>query len=173
MSHEEKETENLSFFVVTVSSSRTEKTDESGRLIVDLLDDSVYEIEKRKVVSDRREEISTCMESFLNSSSDVCLLSGGTGISKKDGTPEVVGEYLKRKLPGFGEIFRKISFEEIGPRAILSRATAGVAGEKLIFSIPGSRGAVETAMKEIIVPVAGHAIYELNKEEKDREEELK
>ncbi len=151
--------------VLTVSSSRDSDTDKSGSLIKDLLRAEGHQISGSKVIPDDPGEIESVIESTISSDVRVLLITGGTGLSSRDQTVDVLGNLEGKDLPGFGELFRSLSFEEIGPRAMLSRARASLIKDTLVFSLPGSPAAVELGMEELILPAIGHALYENDKEE--------
>ena len=146
--------------VLTVSDTRTESTDASGRYIREALAAHGLSVTGYTIVPDDPSAIRAAIDGFLNDA-EVVLITGGTGISRRDTTFEAIGSILEKSLPGFGEIFRMLSFEEIGPAAMLSRATAGVARGKLVFSMPGSRAAVRLAMEKLILPEIHHLVWEL------------
>lgn len=152
--------------VVTVSDTRTEETDKSGALTKELLQAAGYEIVDYRIVRDEYESIRELLhESARRPEIEAVLLNGGTGISARDTTYEAVAGLLDKQLPGFGEIFRYLSFaEDIGTAAILSRAVAGTIGRTAVFSMPGSSGAVRLAVSRIIVPELRHMIRELHKD---------
>ena len=143
----------LSFQLVTVSSSRYSKlkaglkyADESGDLAESKILAESHKVVKRKLISDRREMILSALKEFLRSKADVLLFTGGTGVSPTDITVETVVPILEKELTGFGEILRNISFKRIGSAAILTRATAGTVGGRLVVCLPGSPDAVDTAL---------------------------
>lgn len=145
--------------VLTVSDSRTLESDASGDLIQERLEDAGHEVVSRELVADDRGQIHRRLESWLEAAElDLIVTTGGTGISRSDRTPEAVRPLLERELPGFGELFRRLSYDQIGAAAMLSRATAGVHGDTAIFALPGSPKAVELAMDELIVPEIGHLL---------------
>ena len=146
--------------VVTISDTRTEETDTSGRLIVEKLIDAGHTVTGKVIIPDDPTRIVAIMEDRA-ATSDVIIMSGGTGISKRDSTFESVSARLEKTLPGFGEIFRMLSYEEIGPAAMLSRAVAGVYRDTIIFSTPGSSNAVRLAMDKLIVPQLHHLVWEI------------
>lgn len=150
--------------VLTVSSSRDSDRDESGKLIKDLLKADGHRVREGKVIPDSPEKIETEIENAVSSEARVLLITGGTGLSTLDQTVDVLENKEGKELPGFGELFRSLSFEEIGPRAMLSRARASLIDDTLIFSLPGSPAAVELGMEELILPAVGHAVYEIDKE---------
>lgn len=162
--HEHLRVEKVKCYVITVSDSRTAETDESGKLIVDAFGRAGHGIRGYSVVPDETDVIRARLKEALEDPEvDVILLNGGTGISPRDVTPEAVRPLLERELPGFGEAFRRLSFAEIGPRALLSRAIAGVANGKLIFVLPGSPRGVALALEELVLPMLGHAVFELRR----------
>jgi molybdenum cofactor biosynthesis protein B len=133
--------------VITVSDTRTRETDTGGALAADLLAGAGHPVPVREIVKDDRSEIAAALRSAL-ARDDVgaVVLTGGTGISPRDVTPEAVAPLLERVLPGFGELFRALSYAEIGSAALLSRALAGVASGKPVFVLPGSRAGVRLAL---------------------------
>lgn len=160
--HEKRVVEQANCWVITVSDSRTKETDESGRSIREELEAQGHRLLNYQIVKDEPSQIGEILaEAQKDGRVQVVILNGGTGISSRDTTYEVVHEFIDKELPGFGELFRYLSFEEVGPRAILSRATAGVMEGKLIFSLPGSPQAVKLALKGLILPLLRHAVYEL------------
>jgi len=152
----------LKIGVITVSSTRTEDTDESGKIIMEEIGKHGHEVCEYGVVKDSKLEILHAIFDFLPKC-DVVILNGGTGISLRDVTAETVEAILDKKLVGFGEIFRMRSYDEIGTAAMMSRAVAGVCCGKLVFAIPGSKGAARTG-SEVIFSEIDHMWYELTKE---------
>ncbi|MCK2001401.1 molybdenum cofactor biosynthesis protein MoaB [[Brevibacterium] frigoritolerans] len=152
--------------VITVSDTRDEETDKSGALMKELLKSSGHEVTEYVIVKDERKAIQDAVTSGSQSGMvDVVLTNGGTGIAKRDITIEAVKELMTKEIPGFGEIFRMLSYQEdIGAAAILSRAIAGVVNNKAVFSTPGSSGAVRLAMNKLILPELGHVVGELRKD---------
>jgi molybdenum cofactor biosynthesis protein B len=164
--HKEKAPKKLGFAVVICSTSRyydseTGKcvTDESGDLIVKLLETHGHSVVSRDLVPDDKTLIEAFMKKALQSENvDAIIISGGTGIAPSDVTIETVVPLLEKDLPGFGELFRAISYDEISSAALMSRAIAGVAREKAVFCIPGSPDAVKTCLEKLILPEVGHII---------------
>ncbi len=146
--------------VVTVSDTRTEATDRSGTLVRSMLEDAGHSVAVYRIVPDEFDVITKTI-SQLARDVEVILLTGGTGITRRDGTFEAVSSMLEKTLPGFGEIFRMLSYNDVGPASMLSRATAGVFENTLVFSMPGSTGAVKLAMEKLIVPELSHLAWEL------------
>ena len=151
--------------VVVVSTTRTEKTDRSGRLIRELVTEAEHVVTGVDFVVDDPRPISQLLDTLCQRVDvEVVILSGGTGISKRDGTFEVVSSRITKAIPGFGELFRMLSFQEIGAAAMLSRATCGLVGDTLVAAIPGSTGAVRLAMQSLLLPELSHISWELSKE---------
>ena len=146
--------------VITVSDTRTEETDKSGKLIKQMIAEAGHSVDAYHIVPDEPAVISNLLDE-LAASVEVVLLNGGTGISARDNTFEAVSAKLEKTLPGFGEIFRVLSYEEIGAGAMLSRATAGLFSSTLIFSMPGSTNAVRLAMDKLIAPELSHLVWEI------------
>lgn len=149
--------------VITVSDTRTMDTDSSGILLTGMLADSGHLVRRYEIVKDEPNQIKTLVDE-MTSVSNVIILNGGTGISKRDSTFEAVDAMLEKHLPGFGELFRMLSYQEIGAAAMLSRATAGTYKNTIIFSIPGSSGAVRLAMERLILPELKHLTWEIERQ---------
>jgi molybdopterin adenylyltransferase len=147
--------------VVTVSDSRTVESDTGGDLIRSLVAGAGHEVVASTIVKDDPDQVTALLAGDWANGAEVILLTGGTGISNRDTTYEAVSALLEKTLPGFGEIFRTLSFEEVGPAAMLSRATAGTHRGRLLFSMPGSPNAVRLAMERLIVPELRHLVWEL------------
>lgn len=149
----------VSCAVITVSDSRTRETDKSGQLIHQFLQNAGYPILEYQIIQDEPQEITKLLKKLGQISElDACILNGGTGIAPRDTTYDTLEQLLEKTLPGFGEIFRALSYDEIGSRAIASRAVAGVYQGKLIFSVPGSSPAVKLAMEKLILPELAHLV---------------
>lgn len=163
--HRSQAPDTVSCMIVTVSDTRTSETDAGGRLMKSLLEGAGYQVVRYEIVKDDYEGIRELIhEAAVNPEVEAVLLTGGTGISPRDTTYEAVSSLLDKQLPGFGEIFRYLSFtEDIGPAAILSRAIAGTVGGTAVFSVPGSTGAVKLALERIIVPELRHVMREIYK----------
>jgi len=148
-------------FVLTVSDSRTEDTDSSGRAIVELLRAAGHEAVGRTIVKDDPDQVRNTIERQLaNPDVQVVIATGGTGITSRDGTYEAVSGLLHKRLDGFGELFRMLSYEQIGPSAMMSRACAGLVGGRIVVSLPGSEAAVRLAMDKLLIPELGHLVRE-------------
>lgn len=148
--------------VITVSDTRSPQTDKSGQLIKQLLTDIGHHLSFYSVIKDEGEKIREIIEDLSQRSDvDVLIFNGGTGIAPRDTTYDAIEGLLEKTLPGFGELFRWLSYQEISSRAIASRAVAGVCRGKLIFSIPGSSNAVKLAMEKLILPELVHLVKQL------------
>lgn len=143
--------------VITVSTTRTEETDTSGRTIRDLLVGSGYQVTFSAIVKDDIGAIRSVLARALPEA-DAVIFNGGTGLTPDDCTIEAIEPFFEKKMEGFGELFRMLSYGEIGTSALLSRAAAGISGGKAIFCIPGSTGAVKLATEQIILPELRHII---------------
>jgi molybdopterin adenylyltransferase len=160
--HKEKGKKSIRCFVVTVSDTRDESSDTSGQTIKKFLTDEGHQNNGYRIVKDEPGDIKALLEAALAQSDvDAVIVNGGTGISPRDGTFEVVDRFLEKKLDGFGEIFRYLSYLDIGSAAIMSRASAGTARGKVLISLPGSKGAVTLAMEKLILPELRHMVSQL------------
>ncbi|WP_078428342.1 MogA/MoaB family molybdenum cofactor biosynthesis protein [Alkalihalobacterium alkalinitrilicum] len=164
--HKMEAPKSVNCMIITVSDTRTLETDKSGGLIKELLEKNGHIVTEYQIVKDEYAEIQSLLKrAEKRADVDVVLLNGGTGIALRDTTYEAVKDLLHKEMPGFGEIFRYLSYaEDIGTAAILSRAVAGVYGSKAVFSMPGSSGAVKLAMSRIIIPELGHVVREIRKD---------
>lgn len=152
---------NVSCAVVTISDSRTEADDESGKLVRQRLSDNGHRVVASSLLKNEPEAIrAKIMELVGQEDVQVIITSGGTGVSQRDVTVDTVEPMLEKKLDGFGELFRSLSYQEIGTGSIMSRATAGVIGGKLILCFPGSLGAATLVMDKVILPELGHLVRE-------------
>ena len=150
--------------VLTVSDSRTAETDTSGALIRELLTAAGHAVIDARIVPDEPERIRAILDAWAGRPEVQAILSnGGTGIAARDTTYDVVAGLLEKRLDGFGELFRMLSYDEIGAAAMLSRAVAGVYRGRLMVAMPGSRNAVRLAMEKLLVPELGHLVYEISK----------
>jgi len=143
--------------ILTVSDTRTPETDGSGRRIRELLEAQAHRVEAYAVVKDEPAAIVAAI-CALPAAATAVIVNGGTGLARRDTTYDAVRGLLDKEISGFGELFRMLSFAEIGAAAMLSRATAGVRGERVIFAVPGSTAAVELAMTRLILPELGHLV---------------
>ena len=162
--HKEKAPTHVRCAVITVSDSRSRETDDSGKLIVELLTRASHVVAHYAIVKDDEEAIRGQVDALAReSNAQVLILNGGTGISKRDRTPDVLEPLVERRIPGFGELFRSLSYEEIGSAAFLSRASAGVIGNMVVFLVPGSPEAARLAMEKLILPEIGHIVFEVSR----------
>jgi molybdenum cofactor biosynthesis protein B len=160
--HHHDEVETVSFAVLTISTSRDLADDASGDAIVDLIEDDGKRVASRKVVTDDRDEIAATVEVLADREDvDAVVTTGGTGLSPTDVTPEAVRPLFDQEIPGFGEVFRSLSYDDVGPHAILSRAFAGTREEVPIFCLPGSEQAASFGTRELVLPTVGHMIEQL------------
>lgn len=149
-------------FVLTVSDSRTLATETSGRAIAELLEGAGHVVVDRTLVRDEPADVArTVHDAIHGGQARIVITTGGTGITTRDSTYEALTALFDKQLDGFGELFRMLSFQEIGAAAMLSRATAGIAGRCAIFLLPGSEHAVRLAMTRLILPELGHLAREL------------
>jgi molybdenum cofactor biosynthesis protein B len=162
--HREASPEKIRVAVLTISDTRTPETDTGGNIIVELMREAGHEITRREIVKDDAARIKEVLEGLVvDEGVDAVITTGGTGISARDTTYEVVSRMIDKKLDGFGEIFRMLSYEEVGAAAVLSRAVAGAAGSKFVACLPGSTNAVRLAMEKLLVPEISHVVFELRK----------
>jgi molybdopterin adenylyltransferase len=172
--HREASPDHIRIAVLTISDTRTSETDTGGNTIVDFMQGAGHEVERREIVRDDVPRIKEVLVELLaDAGVDAVVTTGGTGISGRDSTYEVASDLIDKKLDGFGEIFRMLSYEEIGAAAMLSRAVAGVvttaSGPKFLACLPGSTNAVRLAMEKLLVPEMPHVVFELVKhKEQDR-----
>jgi molybdenum cofactor biosynthesis protein B len=160
--HKERAKRTIRCFVVTVSDTRDENTDTSGQAIKKYLSDENHQTAGYRIVKDEAAQIEAVLDEALGSDDvEAVIVNGGTGIAPRDGTYEVVSRFLEKKLDGFGEIFRYLSYLDIGSAAVMSRAAAGTARGKILISLPGSKGAVTLAMEKIILPEIRHMVSQL------------
>jgi molybdopterin adenylyltransferase len=155
--HRSHTARDLGCAVITVSDTRTEETDSSGARIKDLLAEAGHRVVAYRIVKDEPTLIQTVVKPILvDASVDAVFLTGGTGIAPRDTTFESVQALFEKEIAGFGELFRMLSWNEIGSAAMLSRASAGIVSGKIVFSMPGSKAAVELAMTKLALPELGH-----------------
>jgi molybdenum cofactor biosynthesis protein B len=167
--HRESAPEHVRVAVLTISDTRTPETDTGGDTIEELMRGACQEVVERGIVKDDAARIRTeLVDLLVRPDVDAVITTGGTGISARDTTYEVVERMLDKRLDGFGEIFRMLSYEEIGAAAVLSRAVAGAVGTKLVACLPGSRNAVRLAVEKLLAPEIPHIVFELKKHQEDR-----
>ena len=151
-------------YVLTVSDSRTPETDTGGLAIRQLLEQAGHLVTGHGLVKDEPAQVAAQVRAQLaDARTQVIITTGGTGITSRDGTFEAIDSLLEKRLDGFGELFRMLSFNEIGAPAMMSRATAGTSGRKAIFVLPGSPNAVKLAMTKLIIPELGHIAQQLSR----------
>jgi len=151
-------------FIITISDTRTEATDASGRAIADLLTAAGHQIAGRTIVRDDPDLVRGTIERQL-ATADVqaIITTGGTGITSRDSTYEAVTGMLQKRLDGFGELFRMLSYEQIGSAAMMSRACAGLAAGRIVVCLPGSEAAVRLALEKLLIPELGHLVQQASK----------
>ena len=150
--------------VVTISDTRTLESDRGGALIVEMLEAAGHRVSDRFIVRDDPRDIEPIVRKLANpNATDAVLMTGGTGIAARDQTFETVSALLDKSMPGYGELFRMLSFSDIGPAAMLSRAVGGIVNRVVVLTMPGSVAAVRLAMEKLIVPESGHLVYEARK----------
>jgi molybdenum cofactor biosynthesis protein B len=145
-------------FVLTVSDTRTAETDTSGGAIRSLLENAGHEVTGSRIVKDEPAVVRAVVEEQAAAGASVVIITGGTGLTARDGSFEAIDSLLHKRLDGFGELFRMLSYHDIGPAAMLSRATAGTIHHTAVFLLPGSEKAVRLAMEKLILPELGHVV---------------
>ena len=155
--HHKHDVRGIGCAVITVSDTRTTENDGSGQRIQELLRAQEHQIAHYQILKDEPDQVVAAIAA-LPAAAEVVIINGGTGVARRDTTYEAVTRLLEKELTGFGELFRMLSYEQIGAAAMLSRATAGVAGKRIVFSVPGSTAAVELAMTKLILPTIGHVV---------------
>ena len=155
----------LTAAILTVSDTRTEETDKGGLLISQLLEQASVDVMEKLICKDELNEIQEILNTWTsNNNIDVIITTGGTGIAKRDCTIEAIQPSFTKEITGFGELFRYLGFkEDVGTKAMLSRAVAGVINDKAVFVLPGSVGAIKLAMRKLILPELEHIVFELTK----------
>ena len=154
----------VSCFVLTISDTRTLDTETSGRTIAELLTEAGHTVADRKIVKDNPDDVRDAVtKAIVGLRVRAVVTTGGTGIARRDSTFEALTARFEKRLDGFGELFRMLSYQEIGAAAMLSRATAGIMQGAVVFMLPGSEAAVRLATTKLIIPELGHIVRELNK----------
>ena len=146
--------------VITISDTRSAENDSSGAAIRAALTQAGHDVVKYAIVHDEPEQIAALVRAIAADGCKLIITNGGTGIARRDSTFEAIDGLLEKRLPGFGELFRMLSYADIGPGAMLSRATAGTHGGTLIFCLPGSTAAVRLALEKLIMPELAHLVWE-------------
>jgi molybdenum cofactor biosynthesis protein B len=150
--------------VITVSDTRTLENDRGGQMLVESLTTAGHTVARREIVPDDPKRIRALIEELADATAlDAILITGGTGIAARDQTYETVSSLLTKTLPGYGELFRMLSFADIGPAAMLSRTIGGVIGQVVLLTMPGSPAAVRLALDKLILPELAHVVYEARK----------
>ncbi|NDD27966.1 MAG: MogA/MoaB family molybdenum cofactor biosynthesis protein [Proteobacteria bacterium] len=161
LSHKQAAPRRVGFFTVTVSDTRTADDDVSGACMRDLIAQAGHDCVAHCIVLDEPARVVEAIAAAVSRDDvQIVVLSGGTGLSSRDGTFEAVSALIEKPMPGFGEIFRMLSFEQVGAAAMLSRATAGLYRGRAVFALPGSPKAVSLALSRLILPEAGHLVFE-------------
>lgn len=162
--HRESAPDSIRCAVLTLSDTRTKETDKSGGFIVEQLKNAGHTIVDYRVTPDDPDQIRTLVSGWATDAGiDAILTNGGTGIARRDSTYDALTSLLDKRLDGFGELFRMLSFEEIGAAAMLSRAVAGAIGGTIVIAMPGSSNAVKLAMEKLVLPELAHLVFELRK----------
>ena len=162
--HKAAAPQSIHCFIVTVSDTRTLENDSSGQTIADLLTAAGHIVTGRALVRDDPELVHSVIGRHLaDRGVQVLITSGGTGITSRDSTYEAVSALLEKRLDGFGELFRMLSYQEIGPAAMLTRACAGLVARRIVIALPGSPAAVRLAMEKLIIPELGHLVQQASK----------
>ncbi|HEY6085693.1 MAG TPA: MogA/MoaB family molybdenum cofactor biosynthesis protein [Nitrospira sp.] len=162
--HKSHAPRSIGCMVITCSDTRTPDTDTSGQLIQELLTEEGHTVAAYHLVKDEPSQIKErIIAGVTNEAVQAIIINGGTGISRRDSTFEAVDAMLEKRLDGFGEVFRYLTYQDIGSPAIMSRATAGIIKGRVLFSTPGSEHAVRLAMEKLILPELGHLVKELTK----------
>ena len=150
--------------VITVSDSRDLDSDRGGTLICQMLEDAGHTVAAREIVPDEPQELRAIVEQCVAQDDiEIVLITGGTGISRRDQTAEALEAMYSKQLPGYGELFRWLSYQEVGPAAMLSRASAGIVDRVPVCTMPGSPSAVRLAMERLILPEIGHLVAQASK----------
>jgi molybdenum cofactor biosynthesis protein B len=162
--HRERAPKSIGFGVVTVSDTRAESDDVSGMAIIETMKAAGHKFIRKMIVKDETDQIQGAFRELLEDKEvNAVVATGGTGVSKRDVTLEAASHFEEKLLPGFGELFRMLSFEEVGSAAMMSRATAFVTEGKVVFCLPGSEKAVRLATTRLIAPEVAHMVWEANR----------
>jgi molybdenum cofactor biosynthesis protein B len=154
----------VSCFVLTVSDTRTEESDTGGQAIIELVTAAGHIVAGYRIVRDEPRDVErVLLDELGNGNVEVIITTGGTGITSRDNTYEVIERLVDKRLDGFGELFRMLSYQEIGSAAMMSRACAGVARGKVIVALPGAESAVRLAMNELVIPELGHLVQQVSR----------
>ncbi len=163
--HQAAGPKSVSVAIVTISDTRTLENDTSGQFLEAALKEAGHQVVKRVLIKDDAEQIRTTLKHLLASEAQVVITSGGTGITGRDNTVPIVESLIVKSMPGFGELFRMLSYQEVGAAAMLSRAVGGLAKGALLFALPGSSNAVKTAWEKLLKDELGHLVFEMIRHE--------
>jgi molybdenum cofactor biosynthesis protein B len=164
VAHKAEGPRSVGCFVLTISDTRTLENDTSGRAIADMLIAAGHEVAGRAILKDDASQVRSSVERQLaNPSVRVVITTGGTGISSRDTTLEALEGLFEKRLDGFGELFRMLSYQQVGAAAMMSRAAAGLAAGRIIIALPGSEAAVRLAMEKLVLPELGHLVQQASK----------
>jgi molybdenum cofactor biosynthesis protein B len=159
--HKSKAPKSVNLAIITVSDTRTEADDSSGMAIADIMARAGHIIVRRAIVKDEVEEIQKALRELIEDTGvQAVVMNGGTGIARRDVTLEAITPFQEKSIPGFGELFRVLSFNQVGSAAMMSRASAFVTEGKIVFCLPGSEKAVRLAVEKLIAPELGHMVWE-------------
>ena len=159
--HKSKAPKSVNLAIITVSDTRTEADDSSGMAIADIMARTGHIIVRRAIVKDEIEEIQKALRELIEDNGvQAVVVNGGTGIARRDVTLEAITPFVEKSIPGFGELFRALSFNQVGSAAMMSRASAFVTERKIVFCLPGSEKAVRLAVEKLIAPELGHMVWE-------------
>ena len=162
--HKSTAPRSIGCWVLTISDTKTPETDTSGTLIRELLTGAGHQVVGSEIVRDEPTEVQRVIrDACANAAVRAVIMTGGTGITSRDSTFEAVERLLDKRLPGFGELFRMLSYEDVGPAAMLSRAQMGIAQGRIIVSLPGSPNACRLALEKLLLPELGHLVRELSR----------
>ena len=159
--HRQKAPKCVRLAIITVSDTRTEKDDFSGMAIAEIMVEAGHEVVRKIMTKDDASEIQKALRELIEDESvQAVILNGGTGIARRDVTMEAIQHFQEKTMPGFGELFRMLSYHEIGSAAMISRAAAFVSERKVVFCLPGSEKAVRLACSKLVAPELGHLVWE-------------
>jgi molybdenum cofactor biosynthesis protein B len=162
--HKRKAPKSVNLAIITVSDTRTEADDSSGTAIADIMARAGHNIVRRAIVKDEVEEIQKTLRELIEDDGvQAVVMNGGTGIARRDVTLEAITPFVEKSIPGFGELFRALSFSQVGSAALMSRASAFVTERKVVFCLPGSEKAVRLAVEKLIAPELGHMVWEMQR----------
>jgi molybdenum cofactor biosynthesis protein B len=162
--HQSAAPHSVRVFVLTVSDTRNAQTDTGGRAIVDLLTSAGHHVVAKTIIKDEPLQVAERVRRGADAGDvDVIITTGGTGITSRDSTFEAIDGLLEKRLPGFGELFRMLSYQDIGSAAMMSRACAGTLGKVVVVALPGSESAVRLAMTKLLIPELGHLVQQARK----------